>query len=250
MDASRKAYFAVAVAALLVILAGAPALADAPKGAEGEAQSAEKLPAEILYCVEFRGPCGPPAMPSFLCDKVAAALLKEGFQVSVPGQPPLVSREDLKHSLVATQGETELRTGRIYAEVGPGSELSFKNKDGKSVVLQIDVSQVCWDLDRAAGIARAKEAKADYVILGRFQVEDLTADANVDAELGKQKSVRVSLDLVRVAVKDGRQVGAVSEERRQMDLSRDGAAAKAAGYLAEKASIQLRSASKGGAQGK
>jgi hypothetical protein len=249
MEASRRMCCAAAVIALVAVLGAVPAMAESPAGAGGSGQDSRKAPTEAFYCVEFRGPCGPPMMPSFLCEKVAAALLKEGLQVSVSGQPPLVSRGDLKYSLVATQGETDLRTGRIFAEVGPGSELSFKNKEGKSAVLQVDVSQICWDLDQAAAIAAAKEARADYAILGRLQVEDLTSDVNPDGKLGRQKSARVSLDLARVDLRDGKQVSVFSEERRQMDISYEGAAAKAAKYLAEKAAGQFRAAGKSGSQG-
>jgi len=228
-----------------------PALGEKPETAKGgTAEGTAKAPTGMLYCVEFRGPCGPPVMPSFLAEKVHVAFLKEGMEMSVTGEPPLVSRGDLKYSAVATQGETDLRTGRIFAEVGPGSELTFKNKEGKSVVLQVDVSEVCWDLDRAAAVAKAEEAKADRLFLGRFQMEDLTSDVNVNEELGKQKSVRVSLDLVGISLVNGQEIGAFSEERRQMDVSREGAIGKAAKYLAEKAAVQFRDVGKKGSVGK
>jgi len=236
-----RAVCAIAFGALVVGYTTLAAFAVEAKGGTGRsAEGSKSPPTEMLFCVEFRGPCGPPAMPSFLGEKVAAALLKEGIQVVMGGQPPLVSRGDLKYSLVATQGETDLRGGRIFAEVGPGSELTFKNKEGKSVVLEIEVSQVCWDLDRREALARAREAKADRVILAFFQVEDMTQDVNPNGEFGKQKSVRVNLDLVRVSVAGGQEVTAFSEERRQMDISTEGAVAKAVKYLADKAAAQLR----------
>ena len=192
-------------------------------------------PTALLYCVEFRGPCGPPVMPSFLGEKILYALAKEGAQIILRGQPPLVSREQLKYSVVATQAETELRRGIIYAEVGPGSELSFKNAEGKSVVLQIDVTEVCWDMDTGAAIAAAKKAGVDHALLARFQVEDLTKEINPNGEFGKQKSARVNLDLVAVEASTGVVVKAFSQDARQMDISTEGAIAKATRYLAEKA---------------
>lgn len=240
-----RAVCTIALAVSAVGFTAPAALAVEAKGATGSsAESSESHPMEMLFCVEFRGPCGPPAMPSFLGEKVAAALLKQGVQVAMGGGPPLVSRGDLKYSLVATQGETDLRMGRIFAEVGAGSELMFKNKDGKSVVLQIDVSQVCWDLDRRAALERAKDAEAGYAILAFFQVEDMTQDVNPGGEFGKQKSVRVNLDAVRVSVDSGQEVAAFSEERRQMDLSSEGAVAKAVKLLAEKAAAHFGDLSK------
>jgi len=241
MNLSSKAFLRLVIAASLVVGLLVPAYclsADATKS--GPVKAAPGSSSWILYSLEFRRPCGPPVMPSFLGEKILSAFLKEGIQISLGGPPSLMSRENLKYSLVATQGATDLRTGRIYAEVGPGSELSFKNTEGKAVVLQIDVNEVCWDVDRSATLAMAKESKADRVLLARFQVEDLTSDANVQEKLGKQKSFRVDLDLVAMNVSNGRVVGAFSEERRQMDISREGAVSKAAKYLAGKAASYFK----------
>jgi len=246
MDLRNRTLMRLGMFVLVAVGLALPAFSQKPEGADVGSAKAPKTPAEALYCVEFRGPCGPAVMPGFLGEKILSAFVKEGMHVSLAGDAPLVSREDLKYSLVATQRETDLRAGRIYAEVGPGSELTFKNKDGKSVVLQIDITQACWDLDRSAAIAKAKESKADYVFLARFQVEDLTADVNTNEKLGKQKSFRVNLDVVGVSTSSGQVVASFSEERRQMDVSREGAISKAAKHLAEKAAGQFKDAAKKG----
>lgn len=228
----RRALAIAAVSAVVITMA-TPALGQGDKGTARAAESeASSELAGVLYCVEFRGPCGPPVMPSFLASKIVSAFNNRGMDVTIAGNTPLMSRQDLKYSLVAAQGETDLRTGRIYAEVGPGSELNLKTDKGTSVVLQVDISQVCWDLDRAAAMADAKEAKRGHAILARFQVDDLTEDVNPHGELAKQKSVRVNLDLVVVDAATGAVVAAFSEECRQMDLSLESAISNGAKYLA------------------
>lgn len=231
-----KRVLAITAVSLLVVAAAAPALCQKDEGTAeaGESGAVSKL-AGVLYCVEFRGPCGPPVMPSFLANKIISAFNSRGISVIMGSNTPLMSRQDLKYSLVAAQGETDLRTGRIYAEVGAGSELNLKTEKGTSVVLQVDISQVCWDLDRAAAIADAKSAKSDYAILAQFQVDDLTEEVNPRGELGHQKSVRVSLDLVVVDATTGAVVTAFSEECRKMDLSLESAISNGAKYLAAQA---------------
>jgi hypothetical protein len=225
---------AISVALILAIVI--PAFGQDKQAAmDPETKEQPAAPTAVLYCVEFRGECGPPVMPSFLGEKILYSLAKGGIQVILKGHPPLVSREQLKYSMVATQAETALRRGIIYAEVGPGSELTFKNAEGKSIVLQIDVTEVCWDLDTGAAIAAAEKAGVDHALLARFQVEDLTKEINPNGEFGKQKSARVNLDLVAVDASTGVVVKAFSEDARQMDISTEGAIAKATRYLAEKA---------------
>jgi hypothetical protein len=241
----ERALVVTAIFALLIAGAAIPAACQKGEDAAGAAGAEEGVKlAGLLYCVEFRGPCGPPVMPSFLASKIVTAFDKRGMKVTFGGQPPLISREDLKYSMVVAQGETDLRTGRIYADVGPGSELTVKNAKGTSVVLQVDISQVCWDLDRTAAVAGAKLAKSDHALLARFQVDDLTSDANPHGELGRQKSVRVNLELIVTEVSTGEVVAAFSEECRQMDLSLEGAIAKGAKYLTEEAAKSIEAPAK------
>jgi len=91
-------------------------------------------------------------------------------------------------------------------------------------------------------MAGAKLAKSDHALLARFQVDDLTADANPRGELGRQKSVRVNLELVVAEASTGKILTAFSEECRQMDISLEGAISKGAVYLAEAAAKAVEAA--------
>jgi len=238
---------AITAVCVLVLAAAAPVLCQKEEGTARADEPVEgsKL-AGMLYCIEFRGPCGPPVMPSFLGNKIISAFNSKGMNVILAPNTPLMSRQDLKYSLVAAQGETDLQTGRVFAEVGPGSELNLKTDKGTSVVLQVDISQVCWDLDRAAAIANAKSAKSSHAILAQFQVDDLTEEVNPGGEIGRQKSVRVNLDLVVVDAATGAVVTAFSEECRKMDLSLESAVSHGARYLAAQAAESVEMATREG----
>lgn len=187
----------------------------------------------MLFSVEFRGHCGPPQFPSFTGNAIAA-VLSEKMTVIQGGDSPLISREALEYSLIGTSGETSLYTGRVLAEVGPGSELNFKTDKGKSVVLQIDVKSICWNVDQKEAMAKAEQAEATHLLLATVHVMDLTGEINPGGALGSQKSVRVQLDITKIDVKTGSITGAFSDEKRQMDISIDGAVNRAVKYLAKK----------------
>lgn len=187
-----------------------------------------------LFSVEFREACGPPRLQSTLGTKVLVALRKAGLGVKLGGNTPLVSQDNLEYSLIAIQGDTDLRTGRIFAEVSPGSELNFRNTEGKAVVLQIDVTKVCWNVDFDAITERAKEIGADHAFITRFSVQDLTSEVNPAGSIGKQKSFRVNVEFYIVNVVSSTIVDAFSSEKRTMDVSSDGAISRSAEYLAAK----------------
>jgi len=187
-----------------------------------------------LFSLEFREKCAPPWLQSTLGTKLLVALRKAGITLKLGGTPPLVSQENLEYSLVATQGETDLRTGRIFAEVGPGSELNFKNTEGKAVVLQIDITKICWDIDIEGILSEAKKAGSDHAIVVTFGVEELTSDVNISGSLGKQKSFRVNADLYILSTATGKVVDAFSGEKRTMDVSAEAAISTSAEYLSTK----------------
>lgn len=201
---------------------------------KNQTDSAAVIHSSTLYSVEFREKCGPPWSQSTLGSKLLVALRKAGITIKLGGTPPLVSQENLEYSIIATQGETDLRTGRVFAQVGPGSELNFKNTEGKAVVLQIDVTRVCWDVDFDGTSKDAKGAGSDHAIVVVFSVEDLTSDVNLQGSLGKQKSFRVNADMYVLSTSTGRVVDAFSGEKRTMDVSSEGAISASAEYLATK----------------
>jgi hypothetical protein len=202
-----------------------------------------------LYSVEFREMCRPPRLQSTLGAKVLVALKTAGLAVKFGGNTPLVSQDNLEYSLVATQGDTDLRTGRIFAEVGPGSELSFKNTEGKAVVLQIDVTKVCWNVDFDAIIEKVREIGADHAFITRFDVQDLTSEVNPTGSIGKQRSFRVEVQFYVVNVVSGLIVDVFSSEKRTMDVSSEGAVSSAAEYLAAKIVDNLEKSRKDGVVG-
>jgi hypothetical protein len=237
---------------ILVVAAGAT------RGAADKGTAFSGRHEAMLFAAEFRGVCGPPIYPSFLSSMFTQASAKDKLLITVVHQgethqvdlstvaprdtlvfrlganPPLVSREAVTYSLVSTSGLTSLPTARIFAEVGSGGELSYKSDKGQNVVLQTDVKSVCWDLDQARAIALAKEAGAPYAILAVLQSEDLTQEVNPSGQMGSQKSAAVRLSLTLVSTRNGAIVGSCSEERRQMDLSLEGAIRAGAKSLAAK----------------
>ena len=162
---------------------------------------------------------------------IVTSAAPKGWALTVVGPPPLVSREAVLYSIVGTSGETSLPAARIRAEVRKGGELTFKTDDGKSVVLQADVKQVCWEVDQAKAVDLTKSAGPRQMLLAVLHREDMTADANPGGELGHQKSIRVSLEMTLVDASSGAVLGSFSDEARQMDLSVAGATRRAARSL-------------------
>jgi hypothetical protein len=187
-----------------------------------------------LFPVEFDGACGPPVHPGMLAGVMTSSAPKTAWKLTLTGAPPLVSHEAVRYSAVGTSGETSLPAARIFAEVGPGGELSFKNDRGRNVVLQVDVKTVCWDIDQAKALEVSRKGRHPRALFAMLRSEDLTADVNPKGELGSQKSFAVSLDLTLVHTTSGEVLGSFSEETRVMDLSARGAVRRAAKTLATK----------------
>lgn len=223
----------VLAAFCIVVIVAADSPAQQPDD-KSQATEVDVINSGSLYSVEFREKCGPPWLQSTLGTKLLVALRKAGITIKLGGTPPLVSQENLEYSLVATQGETDLRTGRIFAEVGPGSELTFKNTEGKAVVLQIDITKVCWDVDFDGILEEAEMAGSDHAIVVAFSVEDLTSDVNIGGSLGKQKSFRVNADMFVLSASTGNVIDAFSGEKRTMDVSAEAAISASAEYLSTK----------------
>jgi hypothetical protein len=187
-----------------------------------------------LFPVEFDRTCGPPVYPGMLAAIVTSSSAKTAWKLKLAGSPPLVSHEAVQYSAVGTSGETSLPTARIFAEVGPGGQLSFKNDRGRNVVLQVDVKTVCWDIDQVKAIEAARKGRSTRALLAVLRSEDLTADVNPKGEFGSQKSFAVNLDLTLVNTASGEVLGSFSEETRVMDLSASGAIRRAAKALVTK----------------
>jgi hypothetical protein len=185
------------------------------------------------YAAEFTETCGPPVYPGSLGAVLQSAAPKN-WTLKASGPPPLVSREAVLYSMVGTSGLTSLPAARIFAEVQGGSELSFKSDKGQNVVLQADVKSVCWDIDQAKAIETAKAGGAAQTLFAVMRTEDMTADVNPRGQMGKQKSVRVSIDMTLVDSETGAVVASFSDEASQMDLSVNTAARRAARSLVAK----------------
>ena len=116
-----------------------------------------KNPAKsLLYAIEFRGSCGHPEIPSKSGHEVMRAATNAGMNVLLETSTPLVSKEMLEYSIVGTSGEMSSHTGRVFAEVGPGSELNFRTDKGQSVVIELEIKSISWDIDEAAAYQAAK----------------------------------------------------------------------------------------------
>lgn len=191
-----------------------------------------RAPTTALLSVEFRGPCGSPTVPSSLGDIVAATAHENGLATKLLGQASLVSREALEYSIVRSVGEVSHRTGLLFMEAGPGSELTVKTNRGEDVVVKADLTSVCWDVDTESCVHKAKEARADRLLLAKVHAEDLTHTLDCGLRVGHQRSVRVSLTLNLIDLATGNTIGIFSKERRQMDVSVQGAVDEAARSLA------------------
>ena len=215
------------VLSVLIGLSTLPSLAHAvgPPGERSKSETARHHVA--VYAVEFEGNCGPPIYPSSLAPIITSSAPKNWVLTAV-GPPPLVSSEAVLYSVVGSSGETSLPAARVFAEVRKGGELSFKSDNGKNVVLQADVKKVCWEVDQARAVDITEAAEALLVVL---RLEDMTAEANPGGELGRQKSISVSLDMTLVDTNSRTVLGSFSDEARQMDLSVTAATRRAAKSL-------------------
>ena len=212
--------------------------AQTPAAEKPPAPAAAPAPASrseaTLFTVEFNAPCGPPVYPGMLAGVVTSSGPKAGWHFKTGGPPPLVSREAVVQSAVSTSGETSLPAARIFAQIGPGGAMSFQNDQGQSVVLQVDVKSVCWDIDQDKAMELARKGGSGRVLLAVLRSEDLTAQVNPKGELGNQKSFAVSLDLTLVDSGSGDLVGSFSDEVRVMDVSASGALRRGAKSLVTK----------------
>jgi hypothetical protein len=193
----------------------------------------------MLFCVEFDRTCGSPIYPGTLGGIIPSSAPKATWRLRTGGPPPLVSHEAVQYSSVGTSGETSLPAARIFAEVGPGGELSYKSDRGKNVVLQVDVKTVCWDIDQAQAMALAKKAGAARVLVAVLRSEDLTGQVNADGRYGGQKSFAVNLELSLIDPATGEVVKSFSDETRVMSLSATGAIRRAARFLVNKGLTSL-----------
>ena len=194
----------------------------------------------VLYSVEFRKTCGPPHFPSSIGQAFITTLINNGVSCINGGTTLLKSVEHLEYSTVATQAETSLRRGFLFAEVGAGSELTFKSDKEQEVVVQIDVSQICWDIDYPGTLKQVDSKKSPYVFLVNGRVDDLTSDVNPSGRLGKQKSTNVYVSVLVMDAKDGRTVRAFSKDARAMDLNFESAVSTAVARLADEFSKELK----------
>jgi hypothetical protein len=245
-DAAVNILYFIIISALIMVY---PSTALTQKNESTEditPQATDVIKVGVLYSAEFRGECEPPKFQSTLGSKVMVAFRNAGLNVKLGGSPQLISQENLEYSLMTTQGETDLRTGKIFAEVGPGSELNFKNTEGKAVVLQIDVTKICWDIDLDAIISNAKKKKADHVFLVKFNVQDLTSEINKNGSLGNQKSLSVNVEFYLINTQTSQVVDAYSGEKRTMDVSTEGAVNSSAEYLASQIVKSLENSQKDG----
>jgi hypothetical protein len=226
---ARVAPFAVAGALLLSF----PARAADPPREKSAAPAAPRI-AAMLYCVEFDKTCGPPIYPGTLGGIVTSSPAKAKWRFRTGGPAPLVSHEAVQYSAVGTSGETSLPTARVFAEIGPGGELSYKSDRGKNVVLQVDVKTVCWDIDQTQAMTMAKKAGSERVLVAVLRSEDLTSQVNPSGEYGSQKSFAVNLELTLIDPGSGEVIGSFSDETRVMGLSATGAVRRAARTLVAK----------------
>ena len=221
----------------LFVLAGSLALplpAGAEKAASEKPATAGPRIEATLFTVEFSKTCGPPIFPGMLAGIVTSSAPKASWRLRTGGPPPLVSREAVQYSAVGTSGETSLPTARIFAEIGPGGELSYKSDRGRNVVLQVDVKTVCWDVDQDKAMAAARKGGSGRVLFAVLRSEDITADVNPKGQYGSQKSFNVSLELTLLDSGSGEVLGSYSDETRVMDVSGSGAVRRGAKILVTK----------------
>lgn len=143
------------------------------------------------------------------------ALQKKGIEVHPSSNTPLVSKEIVEYTLVVEGKDCE--SGYVYLELQPGDVAKMESVKGLPVFTTVEFSSIHWMLDKEKALNSLKGTDCRYALLTTATAEDQTETIANNKVLSGQRSVRVSIMMNLIDVRENKNIKSFSDELSGMD---------------------------------